>query len=142
MTLSLRHHWKKWFKDKVLPPIWLVMMRLLYVQQHLGKINWTMQFVLYRVIWLPEYSFKLRFWLGTEEAFCDHIWVLHRDEKKCKKIYLIHITVPQLASFTIMNTYCLTSLLDWLDNWNVRLTNLSFQFCNCTTNFTVLLFNL
>jgi hypothetical protein len=80
-----------------------------------------MQFVLYRVIWLPEYSFKLRFWLGTEEAFCDHIWVLHRDEKKCKKIYLIHITVPQLASFTIMNTYCLTSLLDWLDNWNVRL---------------------
>jgi hypothetical protein len=77
-----------WFKDKVLPPIWLVMMRLLYVQQHLGKINWTMQFVLYRVIWLPEYSFKLRFWLGTEEAFCDHIWVLHRDEKKCKKITL------------------------------------------------------
>lgn len=88
MTLSLRHHWKKWFKDKVLLPIWLVMMRLLYVQQHLGKINWTnrlLQFVLCHVIYVCQNIHLNSDFDWTEEALCDHIWVLHRDEKKCKK---------------------------------------------------------
>ena len=71
----------------------------------------------------------LRFWL-RHDAFLSKGKLMYRESTK-----KINIAVSQLAPYAFTNTYC-RPLPDWTCNTNTC-SYLPFQFCYCSTNFTV-----
>lgn len=67
LTRFLSLHWRKWFRAKVLPPIWQAMMKLLSVQQVSGEDRMSKHF---HNVYTWTCTIQLKLWTWISMTWC------------------------------------------------------------------------